>query len=69
MYYFVRETIQGKGFQQEGQGFASNIEFLSELIDGRVNIDGMKGFDVHLGDTFKVQCDQKYALRGIKFIV
>ena len=69
MYYFVREPIQGKGFQQEGQGFAQQMEFTSELIDGRVNIDGMKGFDVHLGDTFKVTLDPKYALRGIKFIV
>jgi NAD+ kinase len=57
MYYFVREPIQGKGFQHEGQGFAKQIEFLSELIDGRVNIDGMKGFDIHLGDTFNVTLD------------
>jgi hypothetical protein len=69
MYYLVREPIQGKGFQSEGQGYAKQIEFLSELIDGRVNIDGMKGFDIHLGDTFKVTLDPQFALRGIKFIV
>jgi len=42
---------------------------LSELIDGRVNIDGMTGFDLTLGDTYQVSMDPAYALRGIKFIV
>lgn len=69
MYYFVREPVRAKNFDGEGQGFAKNIEFLSELIDGRVNIDGMKSIDISLGDVFKVSVDPKNALRGIKFIV
>lgn len=69
MYYYVREPIQAKGFIQEGSGFCAQMNFESELIDGRVNIDGMKGFDIHLGDTFTATIDPKFALRGVKFIV
>lgn len=45
------------------------MEFQSELLDGFVKIDGMKGIDISLGDVFKVTIDPKFALRGIKFIV
>jgi hypothetical protein len=69
MYFLVREPIAGGNFEPEGLGYAKQIEFLSELIDGRVNIDGMESIDISLGDTFTVTCDPKNALRGIKFIV
>lgn len=69
MYYFVREPCRGKAFKNEGEGYARDMEFLSELIDGSVNIDGMKQIDISLGDVFRVSADPSYALRGIKFIV
>ena len=69
MYFMVREPIAGGSFEPEGLGFAKNIEFLSELIDGRVNIDGMKSIDISLGDIFSVTCDKKNALRGVRLIV
>ena len=69
MYFLVRESMKGKHFKSEGGGFASEIEFLSELIDGRVNIDGMKNMDVSMGDVFKVSVDPDFGLKGIKFIV
>lgn len=69
MYYLVREPIEEDGFTSESQGFAKDIEFHSELIDGRVNIDGMKNIDIGIGDTFKVSVDPINALRGVKFIV
>ena len=58
MYYYVREPCIGisssSDFENEGQGFARNLEFLSELIYGRVNIDGLQALDISLGDTFTV---------------
>lgn len=69
MYFMVREPITGGSFEPEGLGYAKKVEFLSELIDGRVNIDGMKSIDISLGDIFSVTCDAKNALRGVRFIV
>lgn len=57
MYFLVREPMKDKRFKSEGQGFATEIQFLSELIDGRVNIDGMKNIDVSMGDVFNVSLD------------
>ena len=73
MYFYVREPCAGisssADFESEGQGFARNLEFLSELIDGRINIDGLQALDISLGDTFTVSVNPETALKGIKFIV
>jgi len=72
MYYFVREAnaadTSGQ-FEGHQQGFCYHLEFLSELIDGRVCIDGLHSIDIGLGDSFQVNCGKEHVLKGIKFIV
>jgi NAD+ kinase len=69
LYYYVREpTIMGD-YEGHWEGFAKHIEFLSELIDGRVSIDGLSSIDVGLGETFTVECRPEHSLKIIKFIL
>lgn len=68
-YYYVREpTIMGD-YEGHWEGFAKHIEFLSELIDGRVSIDGLSSINIGLGETFTVECLPEHKLKIIKFIL
>ena len=70
-YFYVREPCgHGSGeFQAHAQGFAKRLEFLSELIEGRISIDGLHSFDIGLGDSFIVDARPEYKLKGVRFIV
>ena len=56
-------------FEGAAQGYANEIEFLSELVDGRISVDGLSNIDVSLGDTFTVTCKPEHRLKTIKFIL
>ena len=69
MYYFVRETCVGDQFTRNAQGFASELEFTSELLEGKISIDGLLNAPISLGETFRVKTLPDYALKGVRFIV
>lgn len=54
MYFFVREGYlkDANNFNIHREGFAKHIKYLSELIEGRVYIDGYYTKDIGLGDIF-----------------
>ena len=45
------------------------MEVWSEMIEGRVFIDGYYSRDLGLGDRFKVDTKPEYRLKCIRFIV
>ena len=73
LYYFVREGYMKDsreiGYHRHKEGFAKNMQFLSELIEGRVYIDGHYKRDIGLGDTFTVDSKPSYRLKCIKFLI
>jgi hypothetical protein len=55
MYYFVREGYlkdPKTNYNRHSEGYAKHIKYLSELIEGRVYIDGYYTKDIGLGDVF-----------------
>ena len=70
MYYYVREGCRSKGdFVDHAQGHARNLEFKSELINGRISIDGLQSHEISLGDIFRVESAPEHKLKGVRFIV
>ena len=72
MFYYVREpTAADISGQYEGfaQGFCTHLEFISDLNNGRVSIDGMHSIDIGLGDSFTLDAGEEHVLKGIKFIL
>jgi len=71
MYYYVREGCTNKhgDFKHHAQGFAKDLTFTSELITGRISIDGLKLHEISLGDSFRVSSAPEHALKGMRFIV
>lgn len=70
MYYYVREGCRSKGdFVDHAQGYARDLEFTSELISGRISIDGLKLHEISLGDSFRVTSAPEHQLKGVRFIV
>jgi len=69
MYYYVREGCSGNGFTHHAQGYAKDLEFTSELIAGRISIDGLKLHEISLGQSFKVSSAPEHGLKGMRFIV
>lgn len=70
MYYYVREGCRSKGdFVDHAQGFARELNFTSELISGRISIDGLKLHEISLGDNFRVTSAPEHQLKGVRFIV
>ena len=45
------------------------MQYISELIEGRVYIDGYYRRDIGLGDTFIVDSKPEYRLKCIKFLL
>ena len=56
-----------ENFSQHAQGFASSLDFTSELIEGSIRIDGLKSYDISLGNTFRVTSSPEAVLKGIRF--
>ena len=54
-------------FSSHAQGFAKQLDFTSELLEGSIRIDGLKSFDISLGNTFKVTSNPEAILKGIRF--
>lgn len=71
MYYFIREGYlkEINGFNRHSEGYARNIKYYSELIDGRVYIDGYYTKDIGLGDVFTVDTHPSYRLKCIRFLM
>lgn len=69
LYYLVREPAIKPDYEGQWEGFCKKLEFMSELNDGRVSIDGLSSIDLALGDQFTVSCKPEYALKWIKFIL
>lgn len=69
-YYYVREPQRGeKEFETSAQGFAKKVEFLGELFDGRISVDGLVNMDLQYGDSFTCEADRNYALKTIRFLL
>ena len=75
-YYFVREgyatqsnNTDARGYKRHKEGFAHHMQYLSELIEGRVYIDGYYRRDIGLGDTFIVDSKPEYRLKCIRFLI
>jgi hypothetical protein len=71
MYYFIREGyMKDKScYNRHKEGFAHHIEFLSELVEGKVYIDGYYKRDIGLGDMFTVDTKPEYRLKCIRFLI
>ena len=71
MYYFVREgySKDPSHYSRHSEGYARNITFYSELIDGKVFIDGHYGKDIQIGDTFDIDTKPEYRLKCIRFLL
>lgn len=66
LYYFVREPFSST---LQNEGFASDIELFSELVDGQICIDGGLQFPVEFGDRVHIDSKPEYKLKCIKFII
>ena len=72
MYYFVREGYlkdPKTNFNRHSEGFARHIRYLSELVEGRVYVDGYYTKDIGLGDVFEVDSHPDYRLKCIRFLL
>ena len=57
MYYHVRETCGQKAvcfgaqekFELHASGYADEIDFASELLEGKINIDGLHNIPIYWG--------------------
>lgn len=57
LYYFVREgySMDPAAFTWRAEGYCKQIKVTSEMIDGRVQIDGYFKVDIGIGDIFYVR--------------
>lgn len=71
MYYYVREGYlkEPSGYNRSSEGYASKLKYRSELIEGRVYIDGYYTKDIGLGDEFTVDSNPSYRLKCIRFLL
>jgi hypothetical protein len=58
-----------EGYKRHKEGFASHLQYMSELIEGRVYIDGYYRKDIGLGDTFTVDSKPEYRLKCVRFLI
>jgi hypothetical protein len=54
MYFFVREgySKDPQYYSRHSEGFCKKLEYSSELIEGRVFIDGYYTKDIGVGEHF-----------------
>jgi len=71
MYYFVREVYSKDTLStiEHAEGFCKKLKFTSELLEGRVNIDGYFVHDLNVGDEFVVESKPEYRLKCVRFLV
>jgi hypothetical protein len=67
LYYFVREgyTMGPSSFSWRSEGYCKIIKVISEMIDGKVQIDGYFKYDVGIGDQFFVRTNPEFSLKCI----
>ena len=75
MYYHVRETCGQKAvcygekkYSLHASGFAKEIEFSSELLEGKISIDGLHNIPIYWGQKFRVSSSPETALKSLKFM-
>lgn len=51
------------------EGFAESLVFHSELLEGKVNIDGHFTKDIGMGDSFKIDTKLEYRLKCVHFLI
>ena len=70
-FYFVREGYQKDvtSYSRFTEGFGRELEYKSELIDGRVFIDGHFTKDLGMGDSFYVDTKPEYCLKCVRFLL
>ena len=68
LYFYVREPKASGIYENHAQGFAKKTEFMSELFDGMVCVDGLTDFEMKFGDTFTCQVGPEFALKTVKFL-
>lgn len=72
MYYFVREGYTKKdihNYTKPTEGYANKLTFHSELLEGRVYIDGYFRKDIGMGDMFRVDSKEEYRLKCVRFLI
>ena len=71
MYFFVREGYikDLNQFNRNREGYAKHLKYVSELIEGKVYIDGYYTKDIGLGDVFEVESKPEYRLKCIRFLL
>jgi len=71
MYYFVREGYSKDPYHysRHSEGFCKELTFISELLDGKVFIDGYWTHDLGLGEQFKVDIRPEHKLKCIRFSI
>ena len=61
MFYYVREPCGSREhFVSNAQGFSKELEFTSELLEGKISIDGLLNAPISLGETFRVKSLPEY---------
>ena len=56
-------------FNRNRDGYAKHLKYVSELIEGKVYIDGYYTKDIGLGDVFEVESKPEYRLKCIRFLL
>ena len=66
MYYYIREAFardpqrSNDDLLDLGEGFCNHLEFKSELLHGKVYLDGYETFDLGVGDIFTLDTKPEY---------
>ena len=68
-YYYVREPQSREGYENGCQGFAKKVEFLGELFDGMISVDGLVNMKLQFGDRFVCETDRAFGLKTIRFLL
>jgi len=69
LYYYVREPQSQADYEPHAQGFAKKVEFLGELFDGMVSVDGLINMSLNFGDSFTCEVKPEYSLKTVKFLL
>ncbi len=71
MYFFVREGYikDVAQFSRCREGYARHLKYVSELVEGKVYVDGYYTKDIGLGDIFEVESKPEYRLKCIRFLL
>ena len=59
MYFYVRE---GFALSQVSEGFCTNLQVTSEMLNGEVIVDGYWRRDMGIGDSFELTTGPQFDL-------